>query len=539
MQAQASIEFNLDGTVAFANTRFLDLMGYALHEIVGKHHSMFVDTQEIKTRAYATFWERLRAGRFQTGEFRRTTKNGRRVWLQASYNPIYDRFGRAVKIVKIAQDITAKKLADANFSAQIAAIGLSQAVIEFDLEGNVLAANDNFLRIFGYTDREIIGKHHRMFVERGEAQGQQYQQFWQRLRTGDFQSGEFRRVDSRGNDKWIQASYNPVTDADGNILKIVKFASDISAEVEQRKVFEILSMVANGTDNSVIITDAEGICEYANQGFCKMTGYPVEEIIGKRPGQVLQGAHTDAQTVARVRENLRMHRPFYEEILNYRKDGTPYWISLSINPVFDSDGKLNKFISVQANVTGTKMQAIEDATRLAAIRASFATADWQIDGTPLDVSPKLLQLLNCSDIASAAPALNRIFEEIMDGEKAKKLKGGTGISSQIEISLQTGTDLALQCTVDPVIDIEGKVVKITMYASDISAAREAGKRIREAAGNIHGLARQTNLLSLNAAIEAARAGESGRGFAVVASEVRGLAARSAAAADEIAAMLNR
>ena len=233
-RAQAIIEFELDGTVITANENFLRMFGYELDEVVGKHHRIFCDPDHAQSSEYREFWRRLGRGEYAAAEFKRLTKNGEEVWLQASYNPVFDKDGKPIRVVKFATDVTASKLQTAEYEGKIQAINRSQAVIEFALDGTVITANDNFLSIFGYGLDEVAGKHHRMFCEPGYAESPQYSQFWQKLGRGEYDAGEFKRIRKDGTDVWLQASYNPIFDMEGKPLKVVKFASDITREVEDR-----------------------------------------------------------------------------------------------------------------------------------------------------------------------------------------------------------------------------------------------------------------------------------------------------------------
>jgi methyl-accepting chemotaxis protein len=233
-RSQAIIEFNLDGTIVTANQNFLDAMGYRLDEIAGKHHSMFVEPELRDQAQYRQFWEGLRRGEFQAGEFPRIAKGGRQVWIQASYNPLLNRSGKPFKIVKFAADITEQKLRSADCEGQIAAIQKSQAVIEFNLDGIVITANENFLKTVGYQLDEIRGKHHSMFIEPEYRDSAAYRGFWEALRRGDYQAAEYKRIAKGGKAIWIQASYNPIRGADGKLVKVVKFATDTTAQVEDR-----------------------------------------------------------------------------------------------------------------------------------------------------------------------------------------------------------------------------------------------------------------------------------------------------------------
>lgn len=232
-RSNAVIEFDLDGKILRANAIFLTLMGYSAAEIEGKNHAMFVAETDRNTSAYAEFWKGLRAGTPAVAEFRRLAKGGREVWINGSYNPVL-RGGKPYKVVKIATDITETKTKWARLESQLQALNRAQAVIEFDLEGRVLGANDNFLRVLGYSLAEIKGQYHRMFVNPEEASSAEYRQFWEKLRAGQFQMAEYRRIGKGGKAVWIQASYNPMFDAAGKVVGVVKFATDITAEKTSR-----------------------------------------------------------------------------------------------------------------------------------------------------------------------------------------------------------------------------------------------------------------------------------------------------------------
>ncbi|WP_116654757.1 methyl-accepting chemotaxis protein [Pelagibacterium sediminicola] len=240
-RSQAVIELTVDGLIVDANENFLNVMGYRLDEIVGQHHRIFVDPEYGQSEAYRRFWQSLAAGDFQADEFRRFAKGGREIWIQASYNPVFDKAGKPVAVIKFATDITAQKLRAADHAAQIAAIGRVQAVISFSLEGEVLDANENFLDTLGYGLDEIKGRHHAMFCDSDYAASKAYEQFWGELRRGEFVAGEFRRVGKGGKEVWIQASYNPILDPQGRPVKVVKFATDITERKRAEAIIEHLT----------------------------------------------------------------------------------------------------------------------------------------------------------------------------------------------------------------------------------------------------------------------------------------------------------
>lgn len=400
-------------------------------------------------------------------------------------------------------------------------------------------ANQNFLTTLGYSLDEVLGKHHGLFVHDSDRRSPEYARFWDSLRAGTFQMAEFRRRHKDGSEVWIQASYNPIVDASGKPMRVIKFATDITAQMQARRINQLLSLVANHTDNSVVITSRNGLIEYVNPGFTKLTGFTEADVLGKKPGVVLQGPHTDLATVEKIREKLKAGKPFYEQILNYSKSGKPYWISLSINPIFDSTGIVQKFISVQANITETKMQAQEDATRLASIHASTVSADWSSNGELIDASPLMLKALGAQSIASAAERLKALFTQVGRLQDAQNQGKADSRQHEIITSRLDGSELFLRAQLNTVRDVDGTATKLALYATDVTSERQTLERIREVVKTINDLAMQTNLLSLNAAIEAARAGENGKGFAVVAAEVRSLARRSSESAGEISQMLHQ
>lgn len=234
-KAQAVIEFNLDGTIVTANENFSNTMGYSLEEIRGQHHRMFVTHEDASSPEYEMFWEKLRSGEALSAQYRRVAKGGKEVWLNASYNPILDDDGNPIKIVKFATDITERKLRNADHEGKIMALNKAQAVIEFNTDGTILTANENFLKTVGYSLEEIQGKHHRMFVDRDERESPEYQQFWDNLARGEFQAGEYQRVGKDGRQIWLQATYNPILGPTGDTLKVVKFASDTTEAVLKRQ----------------------------------------------------------------------------------------------------------------------------------------------------------------------------------------------------------------------------------------------------------------------------------------------------------------
>ncbi|ATC26223.1 PAS domain S-box protein [Caulobacter vibrioides] len=228
----AMIEFDVKGTILAANANFCKAMGYEAREIIGKHHSLFVDPEYAASQAYRDFWMQLGQGQLDAREYLRLGKGGREVWIQASYNPVKNSAGKVTRILKVATDITAQKEVEAERTAKLNAVERVQATIEFTVDGVILNANKNFLATVGYALSEIQGKHHSMFVDPAEARSEAYAALWRRLNAGEFVAEEFRRIGKGGKEVWIQASYNPVFDSKGRVVKVVKFATDVTGRVD-------------------------------------------------------------------------------------------------------------------------------------------------------------------------------------------------------------------------------------------------------------------------------------------------------------------
>ncbi|WP_309006838.1 PAS domain-containing protein [Pelagicoccus sp. SDUM812005] len=243
--AFAYIEFDTSGIIQTANKHFLAAMGYELEEIVGKHHRTFVSSDEARSAEYAAFWADLKEGKSFSSSYKRIAKGGREIWIQAVYAPVMDEVGRVSKVIKIATDITESKVESINNERQLAEANRNQAVIEFDNKGIILTANDNFLSCVGYSLGEIQGRHHSMFVEEDYAKSAEYSQFWADLNNGRFQTSEYKRLAKGGKEFWIQATYNPRFDASGNVNKVIKFASDITAKkLAEEGLTRTLALVA-------------------------------------------------------------------------------------------------------------------------------------------------------------------------------------------------------------------------------------------------------------------------------------------------------
>ena len=432
-KSQAIIEFDLTGKILTANANFCQAIGYQLNEIVGQHHRMFVDPSEASSAEYGEFWARLGRGEFDRKQYKRIAKGGREIWIEASYNPVF-RGGKPYKVVKFATDITAQKLKSAEDAGKLAALSRAQAIIEFTPNGDILTANENFLATLGYSLGEIQGKHHAMFCEREYTVSDDYRRFWLRLAGGEFVTDEFLRVGRGGKKIHIQASYNPIFDMNGKVFKVVKFATDVTARV-------------NNVDQLA------------------------EALQALSDGDLTQNVGT----------------PFIPTLEKLRVD----------------------FNSATAKLRAAIQSVAENASAIAA-------GAQQIRSASDDLSKRTEQ--QAASVEETAAALEEITTTVADSSQRAQ-EAGHLVQKTRDNAERSGT------VVRSAVEAMGKIE---------SSSSEIGNII----GVIDEIAFQTNLLALNAGVEAARAGDAGKGFAVVAQEVRELAQRSAKAAKEIKDLIN-
>ena len=512
-KSQAVIEFELDGTVQTANDNFLKTLGYTLDEVRGKHHRMFCEPAYTSTAEYKQFWDKLGRGEYESKEYKRIGKGNKEVWIQASYNPIFDHQGRPFKVVKYATDVTSQKLQTADFQGQLAAISKSQAVIEFGLDGIIQTANDNFLKTLGYTLEEVRGKHHRIFCDSTYTGSPEYRTFWEKLNRGEFDSGEYKRIGKGGKEVWIQASYNPIFDLNGKPSKVVKYASDISAQKLKDAQLAALSKA-----QAVIDFTPDGMVLDANDNFLKTLNYRLDEIKNKHHSMFCSPEYVKTPKYKEFWLKLANGEFQSDQFLRVAKGGKQVWIQASYNPVFDLTGKVFKVVKYATDITAQKNAQVELIKALSETAQQLAAAAAELNATSTQMSS------NAEKSTTIANATAAASEEVSQGVRTVATN-----TEEMSAAIKEIARNAAEASTTSATTLRQAQATNTTITKLGASSQEIGNVIKV----ISSIAQQTNLLALNATIEAARAGDAGRGFAVVANEVKELAKQTAKATEDI------
>ncbi|MDF8333466.1 methyl-accepting chemotaxis protein [Novosphingobium cyanobacteriorum] len=500
--AFAVIEFDLSGTILRANTPFLKVMGFDDEaEIVGKHHSIFCAPRYAASPAYRQFWERLGEGAYQQGEFCRVRKDGREVWLQASYMPVMDDQGQPARIVKVAMDVTDQRLEALAASGKIEAIERAQAVIEFDLAGRAVAANSLFLNMKGYDADSLKSLHHRDLCDAAFAASDEHSAFWERLIAGEFVSGIFRRRSRDGRDIWVRASYGPILDLNGKPRRIVQFAHDIT---EQRRMDAEFEGKVRAIDRAqaMIEFDLAGNVLNANDNFLSLLGYTLDEICGRHHRMFCDPAQTQTETYRAFWEKLARGEFDSGEYKRVTRDGRELWIRATYNPIFDASGKPVKVVKFAVDVTEDKVRTAEFEAKVAAIGRSLAVIEFDLDGKVISANENFLRTVGYSmrEIAGQHHSMFCSPDYIRSQDYRDfwlKLNNGEFHSGLFHRVGKYDRDIWIQATYNPIMNLRGEPCRIVKYAFDVTeqvmletAINQRSTHMSALADRLHGSIRE-------------------------------------------------
>ncbi|MEZ5758637.1 MAG: PAS domain-containing methyl-accepting chemotaxis protein [Emcibacteraceae bacterium] len=470
-KSHAVIQFKPDGTIITANENFLHTLGYELSEIQNQHHSMFVDPRYKESSEYKDFWRKLANGEFQEAEYKRIGKGGKEVWIQATYNPILDENGHVTKIVKYATDITRQTLKNADSRGKVDAINRAQAVIEFELDGTIITANENFLNVMGYQLSEIKDKHHSLFVEADYRDSDAYKKFWEALGRGEFQAAEYKRIGKAGKEVWIQASYNPIFDPNGVPFKVVKFATDITDGVLARQEADRVSALVDERLDKIL--EAVSSADEQTTSVAAASTQTMETV--QAVSAATEQFQMSSNEIAQSMENSRLEVSKTMQIANNADQSTQRLNSAaqSMNNIVDVIQEIASQINLLA------LNATIESARAGEAGKGFAVVASEVKSLAGQVATATTQIL--SEITAMQTISTEVIEQLSEIRNSVEVVecGFTTVASAVEEQTLTSKEIASNMVLasDAVASINTNIDSISGAIGNANNYAEEGTKL--------------------------------------------------------------
>lgn len=484
-RSMAILEFAADGSILDANDKFLGMLGYQRHEVVGQHHRMLCDPLSVETEDYQRFWQHLRQGEVIAGTLQRRRIDGTIVWLEALCSPILDGSGQLRKVISVAADISSH-IDDSHHSNNVlSALNRSLGVVELSPQGMILAANRNYLKTMEYLADDLIGQPHSVLCPPGYADSEEYAIFWRDVCSGRFFSGRFPRRTRSGRTIWWEATYSPLLDPQGKAERVICIGNDVTYRVTREKSdrehLHLLSLGINETDNAVLITDEQNRIVFHNTGFTRMLGFQSQQTIGKLPRELFASHPTFVKSIERCHGELLQGHSFHTEELIHDLHDQPVWISAVVNPILDVQGKLINAVCVMTDITNTKVHEVLQYRVLNAMARDSSLAEQmnllceEVERVAPEVIASVLRVDEQGRLHTlAAPSLPEAYTRAIDGIQIGPLVGSCGSAAytgESVVSEEIATDphwadykeIALShglqaCWSTPIKSADGKVI---------------------------------------------------------------------------------
>ncbi|PHR92863.1 MAG: hypothetical protein COA69_05930 [Robiginitomaculum sp.] len=473
---QAMIEFELDGTILSANENFLKTMGYTIDEIVGEKHNKFASAEYRNSADYAEFWAKLKRGETVSGIFERFDKAGNSIWLEAAYNAIKDVDGNPYKVIKIASNITEIQLQRRTNAGIISAINEKQAMIEFTMDGKVVAANENFLSTMGYTLEEVVGQHHSKFVGKEERTSAEYEDFWAKLRRGESVAGQFDRYNKAGDLVILEAAYNSVSDANNKPFKVIKIASNITEVARQQNISLFKGSAFDGSSMAMMMIDRDLKVTFVNKATMELFGDHAEAFKGVFPT-------FDPANIVGTCIDIFHKNPAHQRALLADESRMPFQADISVG-----DLKFALSVSIvrdaQGNHVGNTLEwdhvtvARTNAGIMGALDRDSALIEFNLNGSIITANENFLAATGYT-MSEIVGKHHRMFvgKELRSSPEYAKfweqLNDGQSVAGKFERFGKDGSQIWLDASYTSVLDINGNPFKVVKIATDITDAENA------------------------------------------------------------------